>query len=172
MKLKLMSLVAATAFIFSCGTTYTSTTSNAAYSLPQNIRTSFTAMYPDATNVTYAHYDAATAPIDWELNGWPVLDTTAGVVSFDMGNRKYTTWYDANGAWVGTSSVINYTMLPPAVSNLLQTKYDGSSIEAVQKETWKDQTAYELKLKNTDNSTTKLLVDPSGNIIKEKTATM
>ncbi len=163
-----MSLVLATALFVSCGTTYTSTTSNAAYGLPANIRTNFTALYPDATNVTYTQFDAATAPIDWELNGWTALDANDYAVSFDMGGRKYTTYYDSNGAWVGTASAINYTMLPPAVSTLIQTKYTGYNIESVQKESWKEQTAYEVKLKN-DMGNVKLLVDSNGNVLKEKT---
>ncbi|MGZ3838419.1 MAG: PepSY-like domain-containing protein [Flavisolibacter sp.] len=168
MKFKLMSLVAATVLFFSCGTTYKSTSSNAAYGLPSNIRTNFTAMYPDATNVTYTHFDATAAPVDWELNGWNALDTTASAVNFDMGGRKYTAWYDAKGTWVGTAYALNYTMLPPAVGTLLQQKYDGYNVESVQKETWKDQTAYEIKLKN-DTGKLKLLVDPGGNVLKQKT---
>src|SRR5215218_2870973 len=134
MKLKIMSLVLATALFVSCGTTYTSTTSNAAYGLPANIRTNFTALYPDATNVTYTQFDAATAPIDWELNGWTALDANDYAVSFDMGGRKYTRY----------------------------------NIESVQKESWKEQTAYEVKLKN-DMGNVKLLVDSNGNVLKEKT---
>jgi len=168
MKVKLLSLVLATILFVSCGTTYTSTTSNAAYGLPANIRSNFTALYPDATNVTYTHYDAATVPIDWELAGWTALDAEDYVVTFDMGGRKYNTWYDSNGAWVGTATAVNYTMLPSAISSLLQTKYTSYSIESVQKETWKDQTAYELKLKGIDDSKIKLLVDANGNILKEK----
>lgn len=168
MKLKLMSLVLATVLFFSCGTTYTSTTSNAAMGLPANIRTNFIAMYPDATNVTYTQYDAATVPIDWELNGWTALDANDYVVSFDMGGRQYHTWYDSDGVWVGTTTAVNSTMLPSAISTLLKTNYDSYSIESIQKETWKEQTAYELKLKGTDDTTVKLLVDTNGNIIKQK----
>ena len=51
----------------------------------------------------------------------------------------------------------------------LKTNYDSYSIESIQKETWKEQTAYELKLKGTDDTTVKLLVDTNGNIIKQKT---
>ena len=168
MKVKLLSLVVACTLIFSCGTTYTSTTSNAAYGLPENIRTSFTALYPDATNVTYTQFDAATAPVDWELNGWTALDTKDYVVSFDMGGRKYYTWYDSDGSWIGTSTAVNYTQLPSAVSNLLQNNYSAFTIESVQKESWKGGDAYEIKLKGTDESKTKILVDTKGNILKEK----
>ena len=170
MKMKFLSLVLASALFVSCGTTYTSTTSNAAYGLPANIRTNFIALYPDAKNVTYTQYNATTAPVDWELNGWTALDSSDYVVNFDMGGRKYTTWYDSNGAWVGTASALeDYTQLPYSITTLLRDKYNGYAIESVQKESWKDQTAYELKLKN-DTGSLKLLVDSKGNVLKEKTA--
>jgi Putative beta-lactamase-inhibitor-like, PepSY-like len=169
MKLKLMSLALATILFVSCGTTYTSTTSNAAYGLPENIRTNFIALYPDAKNVTYTQYSSSATPVDWELNGWTTLDTADYVVNFEMGGRKYTTWYDSKGAWVGTTYAIeDYTILPSAVTTMLREKYNGYAIESVQKESWKDQTAYELKLKN-DTGGMKLLVDTKGNIIKQKT---
>ncbi len=170
MKCKLLSLAAATILFFSCGTTYTSTTSNAAMGLPQNVRNSFITLYPDASNVSYTHFDAATAPIDWELAGWTALGTNDYVVTFDQGNQKYYAWFDANGAWVGTAYAVNATMLPLAVSNLLREKYDAYTIESIQRESWKDKSAYEIKLKSTDDTKVKLLVDASGNIIKEKSA--
>jgi len=169
MKVKLLSLVLATLLFVSCGTTYTSTTSNAAYGLPENVRTNFVVLYPDATNVTYTQFNAATVPIDWELTGWTALDTDDYAVSFDQGGRKYYAWFDSNGAWVGTAYPVNSTMLPSAVSALLQNQYDGYTIESIQREAWKDQGAYEIKLKNTDDSKLKLLVDTNGNILKQKT---
>lgn len=168
MKLKLLSLVLATVLFFSCGTTYTSTTSNAALGLPENVRNSFVTLYPDATNVTYTKYDAATVPIDWEMTGWTALDAEDYLVNFDQGNQKYYAWFDSNGAWVGTVYAVNATMLPSAVSTLLKEKYDAYTIESIQRETWKDQSAYEIKLKNAEDAKVKLLVDVNGNILKEK----
>jgi hypothetical protein len=169
MKLKVLSLVLATVFFFSCGTTYNSTTSNAAYGLPSNIRTGFIAKYPDATNVTYTQYDAANAPIDWELNGWSPLTNSDYTVSFDMGGRKYNAWYTSNGAWVGTTyAITDYTTLPYAVNTMLKDKYKDYTIESAQRESWKDQVAYELNLVNGD-AKMKVLVDANGNVLKEKT---
>jgi hypothetical protein len=168
MKVKLMSLVVATLFFFSCGTTYTSTSSNAAYGLPDKVRTNFVVLYPDATNVAYTQFDAATVPIDWELTGWPALASDDYAVNFDQGGRRYTAWFDSDGAWIGTTYSVNSTMLPSAVSTLLRDKYDGYTVESIQRESWKDQSAYEIKLKNADDSKVKLLVDMNGNILKQK----
>jgi hypothetical protein len=169
MKLRFVSLVAAISLLVSCGTTTrVDTSANPAYGLPTNIRYSFQTMYPDATNVTMTQYDAGTVPIDWELVGWTSLDPSAHTVSFTVGNDQYYAWYDANGNWIGTTYAISdYTRLPYAVSSILNSNYNGYSIESVQREMWKDQTAYEIKLSNGDNKM-KLLVDNKGNVIKTK----
>lgn len=172
MKLKFLSLVAAAGlFVASCGTTYQTTSDNAAYNVnvPMNIRGGFAASYPDATNVAWNSYDITTVPIDWELTGWNTLDADDYTVSFDMRGNKYYAWYDANGNLVGSAYAISdYTNLPYAVNTLLQQKYNTYTIDAVQREMWGSQTAYEIKLKGTDESKIKLLVDSDGNIIKEK----
>lgn len=172
MKLKILSLVAATALFFaSCGTTYETTSDNAAYNVnvPMNIRGSLSASYPDATDVVWNNYDINTVPIDWELTGWNTLDADDYAVTFNMGGNKYYAWYDANGNLVGSAYAINdYGRLPLAVSNLLRDKYTTYTIDGVQREMWRSQTAYEIKLKGSDDTTIKLLVDGNGNIIKEK----
>ena len=172
MKLKFLSLVAAAAlFTASCGTTYTSTSDNAAYNVtvPADIRSSFAVAYPDATTVVWNKYDATTVPIDWEMTGWTVLDANDYAVTFNMGNDQYYAWYDSDGTLVGTAySITDYTRLPYAVNQMLADKYKGYSIETVQRESFKNQTAYEVKLKGVDDSKIKLLVDASGNILKEK----
>jgi hypothetical protein len=171
MKVKLMSLVIAAFLFFSCGTTYTSTSDNAAYNVtvPAGIRSSFSAQYPDATTVVWNNYDAATVPVDWELNGWTALDNDDYAVTFNMGNDKYYSWYDANGNWIGSAySITDYSKLPYVVNTMLKDKYNTYTIESVEKESWGNQTAYEVKLKNSDDSKLKLLVDADGNILKQK----
>lgn len=169
MKLKFLSLVAATTLILSCGTTRTSTSSNAAYNVtvPVGVERDFVALYPDATNVVWNRYDVATLPIDWDMTGWTVLDNNAYAVTFNMGNDKYYSWYDANGNWIGSAyAVTDYSRLPYAVNTALRDKYKDYTIESVQRETWKSQSAYEVKLKNGDNRV-KLIVDMNGNVLKE-----
>lgn len=172
MKLKFLSLVAAAAFLISaCGTTYTSTSDNAAYkvTVPENIRSSFAVSYPDATVIVWDRYDDAVVPIDWEMTGWPALDANDYVVSFKMGEDQYYSWYDSDGKLVGTAYAISdYSKLPYAVNKMLADKYKAYTIETVQREIYKSQAAYEIKLKGVDDSRIKLLVDASGNILKEK----
>jgi hypothetical protein len=150
--------------------TVTSTSSNAAYNVdvPMNIRSSFATSYPDATNIVWNRYDPSTAPIDWELSGWNTLGSNDYAVSFNLGSTQYHAWYDAQGNPVGTSYVItDKGRLPNAVSMMLQNRYSGYTIDKIQTETRNNQLVYELKLIQGE-SKVKLLVDPSGNIIKEK----
>lgn len=171
MKFKILSLVAAAGlFLASCGTTYTSTSDNAAYNVtvPVGIRSDFAIAYPDATNIVWNRYDAATVPIDWEMAGWTVLDANDYVVTFNMGNDAYYGWYDSDGHLVGTSyAITDYTRLPYTINSLLRDKYKDYSIESVQRENFKSQTAYEIKLVQGENRV-KLLVDANGNVLKEK----
>ena len=93
-KLKLVSLVVATTLLFSCGTTYTSTSDNAAYNVnvPSSIKGNFAVQYPDATNIVWNSYDVATVPIDWEMTGWTTLDNNDYVVTFNVGSDQYYAW--------------------------------------------------------------------------------
>jgi hypothetical protein len=169
-KLKLVSLVIATTLLVSCGTTYTSTSDNAAYNVnvPSNIKGNFAVQYPDATNIVWNSYDVATVPIDWEMTGWTQLDNNDYVVTFNVGSDQYYGWYDNSGTLVGTAyAITDYSKLPYAVNTMLQNSYKDYSIEGAQRESWGTQTAYEIKLKNGDMKT-KLLVDAQGNVIKEK----
>jgi hypothetical protein len=170
MKLKILSLGVATTLIISCGTTYTSTSNNAAYnvSVPSPIQGHFAAQYPDATNIVWNSYDVNTVPVDWDLTGWTMLDANDYVVTFDVGTNKYYAWYDNNGTLVGSAyAIADYSQLPYAVNTMLQKQYANYSIEAAQREMWGTQTAYEIKLKSGDNKV-KLLVDSQGNILKQK----
>jgi hypothetical protein len=54
------------------------------------------------------------------------------------------------------------------VNQMIADKYKGYTIETVQREMHKSQVAYEVKLKGVDDSKIKLLVDSSGNVLKEK----
>jgi hypothetical protein len=172
MKLKILSLVAAAGiFLASCGTTYNTTSDNAAYNVnvPTGIRSSFTLAYPDATNVVWNSYDINNAPIDWELTGWNTLGSDAYAVTFNMGSDTYYGWYDANGNLIGTATVVSdYTKVPYLVTNMLHDKYSGYNIDWVGREIVGSKTNYEVKLSQGDNKI-KLLVDSNGNVLKEKT---
>ena len=165
MKPKIMSLVAAMALLLSCGTTtQTSTSSNAAYDVPENIRTSFTTQYPTAGNTTWTTYSVTAVPIDWNLVGWTTLGPNDYMVTFDMNNQRNYAWYDANGNWIGTTyAITDYTTLPTTINTLLNTQYKDYTIESVQREPWNDHMAYEIKLKKDDDKV-KLLVDEKGTV--------
>ena len=170
MKSKLMSMVIAAALLASCGTTTTTTTTaNPAFAdVPVVIQTNFKTQYPAASNITWTTHDAVAVPIDWELAGWNTMDAGDYVVRFDMENEKYYAWYDANGEWIGSAYLVkNHSMLPAAVHTTISNQYSGYAIESVQREFWKDKSAFEIKLKNGDNKV-KLLVDANGQILKSK----
>ena len=174
MKNRIFSVAMAAALIFAaCGeprnTTISSTSTNPAYSVPDNINSVFVKQYPAASNVVWAQYDATIVPIDWELAGWSALDKDDYAVSFNMDGQPYVAWYDSDGTWIGSTYMIDdYTKLPAAVQTVLNTKYTGYAIQKVHQELWKDKQAFEIKLKKTDDDKVKLLIDKDGNIIKEK----
>lgn len=172
MKLKILSLVVAAGIFFaSCGTTYHSTSDNAAYNVnvPTGIRSNFAIAYPDATNVVWNSYDVNNVPVDWELTGWNTLGSDAYAVTFNMGSDTYYGWYDANGNLIGTATVVSdYTKVPYVVTNMLHDKYNGYNIDWVGREIVGSKTNYEVKLSQGDNKI-KLLVDSNGNVLKEKT---
>lgn len=169
MKLKLLSLMAASVLLFSCSSTRTTTSSNTAFAVPAIVETSFTNQYAGATNISWNRYDAASVPIDWELTGWPAMDAGDYVVRFDLNNEHYYAWYDSDGNWVGSAYVVSdFKSLPDAVNTTLKNQFPGYTIETVQRELWKDKMAYEIKLKGSGDSKIKLVVDANGTILKQK----
>lgn len=169
--------VAAIAAVASCKPAYkatdttagTSDTTGTTITVTPATQTAFTTQYPTATNVVWTQYDvASTAPIDWEMAGWTMLDNNDYLVRFDMDNENYYAWYDSDGNWIGSAYVMeDPTQLPPAVTTAVNNKYSGYTIDNVNREFQKDRIAYEIEMKKED-SKVKLLVDADGNILKEK----
>jgi hypothetical protein len=173
MKLKFMSLLAMLTLLLSCGTTTTTTTTtsdNSAFAVPATISTTFTTQYPSATNVVWSAYNVSAAPmVDWDLVGWTPLDAGDYMVTYTMDGQNYYGWYDDAGSWVGsTYAITDYNTLPASINTMITNQYTGYTIEGVQREYWKDNTAYEIKLKKGDNDKVKLLVDANGNVLKQK----
>lgn len=172
MKKHLLSLAAAVVLLASCGTSRTTTmsssTNNAAYGVPSPVGSNFSSQFPGATNIHWSAYDATAVPLDWELAGWPALTGNDYMVTFDQYGNRYYAWYDNTGNWVGsTYTVSNYGLLPAGISTMLQQNYSGYTIESAQREQWKGNAAYEIKLRNYDGKM-KLLVDENGAILKQK----
>jgi hypothetical protein len=137
--------------------------------VPAATRTSFETKYPGATDVTWTYYDQPYTAIDWELAGWPTVDQNDYVVAYDWKGDEYYTWYDQDGNWIGTTTVItDYNNdLPSAVNNTLKNKFNGYTLVAADKENDKNREAYELDLeKGTDKLT--VLVAADGTVIKKK----
>lgn len=152
------------------GTTSTTTTSShAAFAVPSNIQTTFTTQYPNATEAAWEPYNVDLVPIDWDLTDWAVLTPKDYEVTYSMNGNKYFSWYDANGNWIGTSYMITdyNNNLPLAVNQAISNSYSGYTIDKAGQVSWKDHTAYDIKLKNGDNKA-KLLIDANGTIIRQK----
>lgn len=136
---------------------------------PTNIVTSFRTKYPDANNVTWSPYDKVTPPIDWEMTGWNALKPGAYVAEFEMDGQKYYAWYDASGTWIGSSSMLaNHGDLPKAVRDVLVSKYNGYTIDKVEREYDDKRMVYEVRLKKSDNDKVKLHLSEQGAVLKEK----
>ncbi|MER3471973.1 MAG: hypothetical protein C4330_11810 [Chitinophagaceae bacterium] len=174
MKLIIFAFAAITSMLFACSSSYKtiSTSNNAAYNAPAPIKTTFTTQYPTAANVVWAPYDVTTVPIDWELIGWPALTSNDYMVTYNVGPDRFYSWYDANGNWIGSTYALqNNSILPSAVMNTVNAQFGGYTIDKVDKEMWKNQTAYELKMSQGDTKL-KVLIDQNGNVLKQKTKSM
>jgi hypothetical protein len=139
---------------------------------PDNIQSSFTMRYPKATNVKWYQYNSKTVPIDWDLAGWPALSNKDYAVMYELDNVPYYSWYDWQGNWIGsTSSMKDFAGLPAPVSQMISSRYAGYTIKDVHSETYKDMAAYQVELSK-GGEKVKLVVDPNGNILKQKTKTI
>jgi hypothetical protein len=170
MKMKALLAVAAIVGFSACETSYQATDSTT-FVVPDVVRADFESQYPNVANVTWSSYDPNVVIInDWELAGWTVLDESDYAVRFNMDNEDYYAWYDSDGTWIGTAYVVrDFNTLPSPVSTTLRTQFPAYTISSVNKEFYRDRTAYEVVLKNTSDSKVILLVDNNGTVIKQKT---
>lgn len=136
--------------------------------VPPATRTSFETKYPGATDVTWTYYDQPYTSIDWELAGWPAVDQNDYVVAYDWNGSDYYTWYDQDGNWIGTTSVVtDYANLPAGVNGTLKKQFNGYSVVAADKEHDKDREAYELDLEKGSDKLT-VLIAADGTVLKKK----
>ena len=170
MKLKPFLAVAAVAIFAACETTYNATDSGVVV-VPETTQRAFVVQYPSSTNVAWSRYNADVVILnDWELSGWAIPDERDYVVQFDNEGEKYYAWYDSDGTWIGTAYVIrDYSRLPVVVNTTLSREYPSYTITSVNREFYKDRTAYEIVMKKADDTKVVLLVDNDGNILKYKT---
>lgn len=141
---------------------------NTTVEVPAATRTTFETKYPGASDVTWTNYSEPYTTIDWELAGWPAMDANDYVVAYDWNGADYYTWYDQDGNWIGTTTVItDYSTLPSGVNNTLKNKYNGYTVVSADKENDKNREAYELELEKGSDKV-KLLVAADGTVIKKK----
>ena len=146
----------------------TDNTSAKSVDVPPATRSNFESKYPNASNVTWTYYSEPYSAIDWEWTSWPVADDKDYLVRYNWEGLDYYSWYDENGDWIGTTSVItNYSNLPAAVNSRLNKDFNGYSVTAVDKENDKNREAYEIDLeKGTDKA--KVLIAADGTVLKKK----
>ncbi len=138
--------------------------------VPASTRTTFETKYPSAKNVQWTRYNTATAtPVEWDMAGWPPLDTNDYVVAFDWDGYDYYAWYDEGGNWIGsTYTVTDHSKLPASVNSAIQKDFAGYTIVEVDREMDKNRSAYEVELQKGDDKL-KVLFDDNGKVIKKKT---
>ena len=133
------------------------------------IKTSFEKSYPAAKEVAWVKYEPMpeTESVDWEMTGWPALDTSAYMASYTMDNLPYWSWYTSEGDWVGTYASVNTSGLPDPVNATMQKEFPGYTISSVSKEFDKKRTAYEIKMQNGADKM-KALIGEDGRLLKKK----
>jgi hypothetical protein len=151
-------------------TTTTTENSNAGATnvdVPATAKTNFETKYPSASNVRWGYYEPYS-DIDWEWTGWPALDTRDYSVRYNMDGNDYYSWYDQDGNWIGTTTVVsNHSSLPSPVTNAIKREFKDYTITTVNKENDKDREAYEVKLeKGSDKAVA--LITADGSIVKKK----
>ena len=135
--------------------------------VPESMKLSFERQYPKGDNATWSSYEPVTA-FNWGWSGWPTMDTTDYMVKYTVDNSDYWTWYDNDNNWIGTvSAVTDFTGLPQAVNNSIQSKFPGYTIISVNKENDKNRTAYELELTKGEDKM-KALIAENGDVLKKK----
>jgi len=168
MKLKIFIALAAIAFFTACSSTRYRATDTGVLT-PIETQQAFNNQYPYSTNIIWSTYDPSVLILnDWELTGWDAIDRDDYEVRFEMEGRKHYAWYDQNGNWIGTVyEVKDFTTLPAFVTRTIIKEYPNFTITNVNREIYKDGTAYEVLLKNADTRMV-LLMDINGTILKYK----
>ena len=132
------------------------------------IKTRFEKKYPKASNVQWTKYEPMPSmDIDWEMAGWPSMDTLDYAAKYTIDNTDYWTWYTPEGEWIATVSTINVAGVPDAVNKTLRSQFEGYTITSVTQENDKNRTAYEIKMEKGEDKM-KALIDDKGNVMKKK----
>ena len=135
--------------------------------VPPVAKTNFESKYPGAANASWTYYEPYS-DIDWEWTGWPALDTKDYTVRYNLDGSDYYTWYDQDGNWIGTTTVVtNYSGLPAPVNNAIKREFKDYTITSVNKENDKNREAYEVRLEKGSDKV-KALITSDGTVFKKK----
>lgn len=131
-------------------------------SVPVPVATSFKQKYPKILTPEWIYY----TPV--ESDQLP-MDDTYYYVQFSDNGDDYTSWWNDDGEWVKTSTIIPVgdPRLPQAVNKTITAMFADYTIEEISKENDKNMDMYEIKLRKGDDKV-KVKILPNGEIFKLK----
>ena len=134
--------------------------------VPDNVRVTFQAKYPQATNVVW--YKVQDMKDDEFTDTYPGLyDPSDYYVTYNTDGTEYVTWYSPTGEWVMTTNTISSDKLPAPALKSLQDAYNGFTIVKVDEDRYNGGTRYDVKMTKGDEKV-KVHVTADGQILKVK----
>ena len=132
-------------------------------SVPAPVSASFKQKYPKVLTPEWVYY----TPV--ESDELP-MDDTYYYVQFSDNGEDYTSWWNDEGEWVKTATIIpaGDPRLPVAVNKTINAMYGDYTIEEISKENDKNMDMYKIKLRKGDDKV-KVKILPNGEIFKLKT---
>ncbi len=132
------------------------------------VQTKFIERYPNASDVQWVRYqDVPVMDNDWNLSDWATADTMDYAAKYTIDKTSYWSWYTPQGDWISTVADIQTSELPDAVNNTLKSQFSDYVITFVNKENYKSETAYKIKMEKGDDKM-KVVIDENGKIMKQK----
>ena len=133
--------------------------------VPDNVRVTFQAKYPQATNVAWYKYEDMK---DEYTDTYPdFYDPANYYVVYRNDNVDYVSWYSPAGEWVMTTNTITSDKLPPAALKTLQDSYNGYTIVKVDEDHYSGGIRYDVKMTKGDEKL-KVHITADGQILKLK----
>ncbi len=118
--------------------------------LPENVKTAFSAMFPDASNVK-----------------WDKENETEWEAEFKMSGKEYSANFDSAGKWMETEFEIAVSDIPAEVKASLDKEFPEGKIEESEISETADGKAYEFSIKQ-GKELVEVSMDSGGNIITKK----
>ncbi len=134
--------------------------------VPTTARSSFSTKYSNASNTRWGRYQPENDGYN-DTYQEAQLDTSVFEVNYRYNDNDYRSWYDSQGAWLGTMYYIPVEQVPMDVKTAVEKAYSGYNIVKVGEEEYKDGKKYDIKLEKGDEKI-KIHVTSSGEILKYK----